>query len=308
MAHLGGMAEGVYSAAILVPMWPHFVNLLWRSWNSFLQSMGTTGLGFFTPVVVFVCTLLVTLLVIRRRQGADAMRQHWRETATITSGITVGVMFIVYSPILAWNVIKTVYVDHEDLAHKIVALHASRESVDPSIPNLVGEIGQVATGEMDTAKYGHIYNYMGKVPRLLPMVMVWATIKNLGADSIAEKYHIAVHLTDGTVVAGHMMNAQNNLFFENLGIHYSHTETMSMAEKTIEKPIARGAQDIGVLIFGMEGSYTSDRLSEVGVVYDVSFQDVQRKEYHMKFTSTRNARKEPAYIPGTSPIKGNGRR
>jgi hypothetical protein len=99
----------------MATMWPHFVNLLSRSWDSFLHAMGTTGLGFFTPLVVFVLTVLATLGVIVWKQGKDAMKQHWKQSAAITTGVTLAVMLVVYSPIFLWNVVKTVYSDHEGL-------------------------------------------------------------------------------------------------------------------------------------------------------------------------------------------------
>jgi hypothetical protein len=99
----------------LISMWLHFVNLLSRSWDAFLSAMGTTGLGFFTPVLVFALTVIVTLLVIFFREGREKMIQHWRETAGITVVVTVLVMLVVYVPIFTWNVVKTVYRDHADL-------------------------------------------------------------------------------------------------------------------------------------------------------------------------------------------------
>jgi hypothetical protein len=99
-------------------MWHHFVNLMGHSWDSFLRAMGTTGLGFITPVLVFALTIIVTLFVIYFREGRDAMRQHWKETAAITATVTLGVMLLVYGPILFWNVVKTTYDDHESLVEK----------------------------------------------------------------------------------------------------------------------------------------------------------------------------------------------
>jgi hypothetical protein len=77
--------------------------------------MGTTGLGFFTPFVVFMLTVGATLVFILWAQGKDAMRLHWRQTAAVTSAVTLSVMLVVYGPIFLWNVVKTVYGDHGNL-------------------------------------------------------------------------------------------------------------------------------------------------------------------------------------------------
>jgi hypothetical protein len=76
-------------------MWPQFVNLLSHSWDSFLHAMGTTGLGFFGPLVVFVLTISAALGVIAWAQGKDAMKQHWKQTAAITTDVTICVMLVV---------------------------------------------------------------------------------------------------------------------------------------------------------------------------------------------------------------------
>lgn len=81
--------------------------------------MGTTGLGFFTPLLVFVLTVLFTLGVIFRRQGKEAMKQHWKQTAAVTTGITLCVMLVVYGPIFSWRVVTTVYSDHQGLISNI---------------------------------------------------------------------------------------------------------------------------------------------------------------------------------------------
>ena len=117
----------------LMAMWPHFVSLLSRSWASFLHAMGTTGLGFFTPVLVFALTVILTLVVIFLRDGKEKMKEHWQETAAIASIATVAVMLIVYGPIFAWNIVKTVYVDHQDLVNKDKELLAKNSTlVDPA--------------------------------------------------------------------------------------------------------------------------------------------------------------------------------
>jgi hypothetical protein len=108
-------AQICISGSMFPTMWPHCVSLLYRSWESFLHAMGTTGLGFFTPVLVFITTVVLTLTIIGLRQGKAAMKAHWKQTAALTTCATLAVMVIVYGPIFSWNFIKTIYDDHAGL-------------------------------------------------------------------------------------------------------------------------------------------------------------------------------------------------
>jgi hypothetical protein len=149
MAHLWCMVLPPQSVDNLGHMWPHFVNLLSRVWNSFLHAMGTTGLGFFTPLVVLGLSVILTLIFIFFRDGKKKMKEHWEQTALVTTIVTLAVMMAVYSPILCWNLIKRVYSDHYDLSAVYVRLVKENKGlklkdstlVDPSASK--GEISQL---------------------------------------------------------------------------------------------------------------------------------------------------------------------
>ena len=113
-------------------MWPHFGNLLARAGVLFLHWMGTTALGFFTPVLIFVLSVVVTLGVVAYQRGMEAMRQHWKETAALTAAITLGVMLLVYGPIFLASVVNTVYDDHQELAARVVQLANAPKPVCPT--------------------------------------------------------------------------------------------------------------------------------------------------------------------------------
>ena len=81
------------------------------------------------------------------------MRAHWKENAALTTVVTLAVMIVFYGPIFGWNVIKTVYNDHQDL------VTANRSMVDPKsrdeeIVALRKQVEELRTsrGRMQTAK------------------------------------------------------------------------------------------------------------------------------------------------------------
>jgi hypothetical protein len=96
-------------------MWTHFVNLLGKSWHLFLVGQGTTALGFWSPYSIGGLSALVAGVAVLALRGIEAMKQHWKQTLGIVFGAAVAANLIWYGPIFGWDLIKTVYGDHQFL-------------------------------------------------------------------------------------------------------------------------------------------------------------------------------------------------
>ena len=92
----------------------HALNLLDRSWQTFTQDLGTTTLGFVTPLLVFGLIITVTLFLLFRKQGGAAVRGYVR-AAVATAVVSVAAFGIVYGSIFVKSVVKTIYTDHQNL-------------------------------------------------------------------------------------------------------------------------------------------------------------------------------------------------
>jgi hypothetical protein len=133
-------------------MWPHFINLLSHSWDSFRSALGTTTLGFIAPLVVSVVSILATLYYILRKHGKEAVLKHWKDDALIALRVTPIVTILVYGPIWFYQgLVKTVFNDHQILVAQNKKLSASDKAVksdldwhrhnistsDPVFPNII---------------------------------------------------------------------------------------------------------------------------------------------------------------------------
>jgi hypothetical protein len=111
----------------------HFLNLFAQSRDAFLAALGTTGLGWWVQGIIwFVVTELATSLVIWRLRGKESMRTRLKENFKIGLYVWIIVMACVYVPVFGWNVIKSVYADHQEMVKTIAGLKAKQLSlVDP---------------------------------------------------------------------------------------------------------------------------------------------------------------------------------
>jgi capsular polysaccharide biosynthesis protein len=104
-------------------MWPHFVNLLHRTGQYFLASLGTTKLDWFVEnVVLFLATLGVTLLVVRVFRGRAAMTSHAQENLLIGLIVYVVVSIGLWGTLFMRSFIHTTFDDHMALGAKIAEL------------------------------------------------------------------------------------------------------------------------------------------------------------------------------------------
>jgi hypothetical protein len=127
----------VVGVTILCGGWEsHLFRLFYRSWHNFLGHVGTTGPGFFSPVIVSILCVLGTLLCIRFLQGREAMLKHWSENAAITALVTIVVLLVVYGPQFAWQLVRTIYDDHQSLVAQVKKLQIDIPEKDKEIIGL----------------------------------------------------------------------------------------------------------------------------------------------------------------------------
>jgi hypothetical protein len=95
----------------------HFINLMQRAWGLFTQKEGTTTPGFASNIAWPIISLVVAWYLIRRERGKEAAMKH-SEEALLAVRVVVIVALLIYGPMAAWCVVKTVYEDHQSLAKR----------------------------------------------------------------------------------------------------------------------------------------------------------------------------------------------
>jgi hypothetical protein len=129
----------------------HFFNLVSQVWHSFLAGQGTTGLGFFSPILVTALSGTVAAAIILALRGKAAVVANWKQNVAIVFVAAVVGNLLWYGPILGWDVIKTVYDDHKSLVEANLTLKAENvklrkmslptpEPLIPKIPKIKPEI------------------------------------------------------------------------------------------------------------------------------------------------------------------------
>jgi hypothetical protein len=117
-------------------MWPHFIGLLARSWQSFRLSLSTTSLGFIAPLVVAGVSILVTLVVLGRHEGEAAPEKRRGEIAVAVFVIVV-VALLVFGPIFLYQgIVKTMYNEHQELVTRVRDLQNKSQEKDKQIQEL----------------------------------------------------------------------------------------------------------------------------------------------------------------------------
>ena len=103
-------------------------HLLFKAWQSLVSSISTNTLGFVMEialsVIVFVTTLFVVLLRTEKGERSRALR-----TSLIAAAATAVVTLCFWSAMFGWNVIKTVYDDHQKEQSEARTLTAKNNSL-----------------------------------------------------------------------------------------------------------------------------------------------------------------------------------
>jgi hypothetical protein len=167
-------------------------------------------------------------------------------------------------------------------------------------PDREGQIVQAGSVEIVIHPNGHLSNYPQDPPsHPLPVALVWAKIRNYGADSIAENYQLVITLNSGKQIRGTIMKVFTEVKPTDWRQRAILNSASSLVEETVERPVARGGQEVGLLMFMLEEKdYVREEIAQKGVLYDLSFQDIAGKWYHVKTVLRGGGGTEPGYIPG----------
>jgi hypothetical protein len=99
-------------------MWPTFVNLLARAWESVLGALSTSTLGIIllsiaSPIVVFI----ITIVAVSKMHPEEDWVKHLRD-AFVPTAIGIAVPLVLISGLFVWKIVSTVYTEHVSLSDK----------------------------------------------------------------------------------------------------------------------------------------------------------------------------------------------
>lgn len=188
------------------------------------------------------------------------------------------IAFII-SALLLWGL------EHQAL---IKSKHLYEET---TVPDLRSEIDASITGQIATTlKDG--------TKRLGPIgILLYVNIRDLGADSIAEGYKLAVYDPQGILIGEGSLQLLPEDF--NVGSLKISNEDMLTA-KSEETPIPKGGAKKGYLFFVINVPNAA-AIQQLGTRFVVTFNDVTGKSYSVDcVVSPRTLRSMPMWYPGTS--------
>lgn len=97
-------------------MWlQHLHHFIVACADVFIRSLGSTWLGFAINVLFAIGTTAITLYIVRRKRGKEAMIMHWREELRTAFLVGLTCAAVLYVPLIFYSVGKAVYEDHENL-------------------------------------------------------------------------------------------------------------------------------------------------------------------------------------------------
>jgi hypothetical protein len=161
---------------------------------------------------------------------------------------------------------------------------------ETTMPKLEGEIYQTITGQIaGTLKDG--------TQRLGPTgVLLVVSIRNRGADSIAEGYKLQVFDPNSNLIGNGSLQLIPPRF--SLG-DINLTNEALLVNKTEEIPIPKGGSRKGYLFFIVK-DVDVGQLQNLGTKFVISFQDIAGKPYSAQAVVTHNTiTTEPFWFPGT---------
>jgi len=105
-------------------MWPHFLNLLSRSWDAMIRATGTTTLGFVVWTILiaavgWVATIVTKWFELKRNKTSFPFRSAMRDSAWAGVFAATGIGFLVLVAFCVF-VVRTVYDDHESLVLSLI--------------------------------------------------------------------------------------------------------------------------------------------------------------------------------------------
>jgi hypothetical protein len=211
--------------------------------------------------------------------------QQIRKTAGKYVLYVVAAMCVFFAGFQAW---QDQYALTATTTSENTNLHKQLDALDK--PDLKAEIDEFVTGRVALAFEN------GKSTTGPASVLIVMSIRNLGADSIAEGYNLQVFGVDG----GFIGNGTMELLPDNFKLGYFKvTNDQLLTNKSEEIPIPRGGSRKGYLFFVIENVDVS-LLQRMGTKFVVSFKDVTGRPYSVESVVTHHTlSKNPSWYPGT---------
>lgn len=228
---------------------------------------------FWTMVALMSGPISVLRELIALCRGDERPRaQYWR---------WVWIAFVVSAFISWFGLNSQLRTANNAIAEKDRAL------VDLSKPKLQGHIDQISIGPM------------GEYPTV---VLLWVSIHNLGADSIADSYALQATLPDGSHIDLTQATVPPHIVLRQWALQMD-TNQGTLYDKTYEQPIPRGGSRNGILFFS--ANVSPEVLKQRSTTFRLTFKDIQERVNAASYTIEGISGK-PKYIPGTpkfSPLK-----
>jgi hypothetical protein len=136
-------------------MWPHFVNLLGRSWDALTKASGTTTLGILVwtiaiAIASWAAATIAKWLELKKDQARSPFRSALHDSTSVGKFTAAAIGTLIFFVFLGFMV-RTVYRDHEELVAKVRELDASKTMAeveledrkssistgDPVFPNII---------------------------------------------------------------------------------------------------------------------------------------------------------------------------
>jgi hypothetical protein len=259
-------------------MWfSHLVNFLWTILHVFFSVLGTSVIGFVTVLLDSIASLGVTLYRVLRKQGIEAVRQHWRDTAKIALQTVGWVTLIIYGPILLYSVGRAVYEDHSYLVGKIAETKKDRDTIqrrldDLTIPRLIGAIDK--TSVAPTGEDG-----------MQSLVTIFAHVNNQGTPTVLENWNARAILDDRQSIDGTFIPAPRNggVAILYLGPRNEHKIYLEVSDhlgiQSLPNPVVRGGGVLGWIQF----LFPAEKQKMLNSVLTLYFSDVMGQEHSFTF-------------------------
>src|ERR1700693_511769 len=121
----------------------HFFNLLLPAWANLLASLGTTTLAIVLFTLAFpVVTFAVTVFYLYKRHPPETLNAYITGSFTPTAtGFMVGLFFL--SILFGWNIVKTVYNDHEGLVETTQTLQTANAGLIGEVTDLKNQVDEL---------------------------------------------------------------------------------------------------------------------------------------------------------------------
>jgi hypothetical protein len=266
----------------------HFVEMCFGAAKE--ASLSLLGWDMRTAFVTGVPLLLGYILFAYFRGRGETKKRFWDDVLVLFSplGITAaGIIFVnlIRSPVIVYRNLQQSAYNLDQQKQKCTSDLAAEK--DKSQPKLKITIDQIMVGDMTS---GTLHQ---------PGTMVFASLTNNGAPSIAEGWTLVVTLPDGRseqAVPSYMKPHSTTSGKDTSGNDWK-MDNDALYEKTM-LPIERGAKLRGELLF-LTKVFTVQEIEKPGVKYVLSCVDFQENRVYGDFVWTDEKRTGlPQYYPG----------